>query len=306
MGSRVPLIEPVVTLDLDNWRPQIAPELSEHLAMSLEKGKVVCLPNMRFQVSAAEQKFLSPVWLSGKRKNISLEGDSVRGANGSPEAMSGLAAMIRRYSEQATDLVTRLFPKYREYLKQARTSFRPGVVNDTPSSWRKDDSRLHVDAFPSRPNHGRRILRVFTNVNNQGVARVWRVGEPFETAARHFMPTIPSQLPGSARLLHALRITKAARSRYDHIMLHLHDGMKADLDYQKNSPQQEVHFEPGTTWVCFSDQVLHAAMSGQYMFEQTIHLPIAAQYHPELSPLSTLEKITNRMLVERDSLAEVR
>ena len=89
-------------------------------------------------------------------------------------------------------------------------------------------------------------------------------------------------------------------------MLHLHDGMKADLDYQRNSPQQEVHFEPGTTWICFSDQVLHAAMSGQYMFEQTIHLPIGAQYHPELSPLSTLEKITNRMLVERDSLAEVR
>jgi hypothetical protein len=38
-------------------------------------------------------------------------------------------------------------------------------------------------------------------------------------------------------------------------------------------------------------------MSGQYMFEQTMHLPIAAQYHPELSPLKTLEKIKGRALV---------
>ena len=306
MGHRVPPNEPVLILDLDNWRPQIAPELSEHLAMSLEKGKVLCLPRMQFQLSEAEQEFLSPAWLSGKRKNISLEGDSVRGANGPAEAMASLAAMIRRYSQHATDLVTRMFPKYRDYLKQARTSFRPGLVNSAPSSWRKDDSRLHVDAFPSRPNHGRRILRVFTNVNNQGVARVWRVGEPFESAARHFMPAIPRQLPWSGKLLHALRITKAPRSNYDHIMLHLHDGMKADLNYQKESPQREVHFAPGTTWICFSDQVLHAAMSGQYMFEQTIHLPIAAQYYPELSPLSTLEKITDRALVDRDLLAKMR
>jgi hypothetical protein len=306
MGSRVPPNEPVLTLDLDNWRPQIAPELSEHLAMALEKGKVLCLPNMRFELSEAEQDFLSPTWLSGKRKNISLEGDSVRGANGSAEAMAALAAMIRRYSQQATDLVTRMFPRYRDYLKQARTSFRPGLVNGAPSSWRKDDSRLHVDAFPSRPNHGRRILRVFTNVNNKGAARVWRVGEPFETAAQHFMPAIPRQFPWSAKLLHVFKITKAPRSRYDHIMLQLHDRMKADLDYQNESPQQEVHFKPGTTWICFSDQVLHAAMSGQYMFEQTIHLPIAAQYHPELSPLSTLEKITQRTLVEPDVLARMR
>jgi hypothetical protein len=154
-----------------------------------------------------------------------------------------------------------------------------------------------VDAFPSRPNHGERILRVFTNVNDRGSARVWRVGEPFASAARRFLPSIARPLPGSAKLLHALRITKKARSEYDHIMLQLHDRMKADLSYQHNAPQQEVHFQPGTTWVCFSDQVLHAAMSGQFMFEQTLHLPIAAQYHPELSPLRTLEKLEGRPLL---------
>ena len=55
-------------------------------------------------------------------------------------------------------------------------------------SWRADDRRLHVDAFPSRPNYGERILRVFTNVNPDGEPRVWRVGEPFEAVARRFLP----------------------------------------------------------------------------------------------------------------------
>ena len=57
-------------------------------------------------------------------------------------------------------------------------------------------------------------------------------------------------------------------------MLGLHDRAKADLDYQRDCAQQVVRFAPGTTWLCFSDQVMHAAVSGQYMLEQTIHLPL--------------------------------
>ncbi|HEX5539922.1 MAG TPA: Kdo hydroxylase family protein [Methylophilaceae bacterium] len=289
--------QPLLSLDIQTWQPQIQPALSDDLAMALENGKVLCLPQLAFDLSEQEQAFLSPAWLSGKRKNISLEGEQVGGASGTADEMSAMAAMIKRYAEQATSLVTRLFPGYKSQLKPARTSFRPGLVQGNPSSWRKDDSRLHVDAFPSRPNHGERILRVFTNVNPHGIPRVWRVGEPFEAAARHFLPRIPRPMPGSAKLLQALQITKTNRSEYDHIMLHLHDKLKADIGYQKDAPQQEVQFQPGTTWICFSDQVLHAAMSGQFMFEQTFYLPVAAQYHPELSPLKVLESIKGRSLV---------
>lgn len=281
---------------IQNWQPGVQPAFSDQLALALEQGKVIHLPELRFDLEDAEQIFYSPEWLSGKRKNISLEGDEVRGASGSPELLKQMGSMIRRYSEQSASLINRLFPNYTRHLNKARTSFRPSVVEGPPPSWRKDDSRLHIDAFPSRPNHGERILRVFTNVNPAGVPRVWRVGEPFEDAAKRFLPQIPRQLPGSARLLHALKITKRPRSEYDHIMLHLHDRMKTNLDYQKNVPQQTVDFLPGSTWICFSDQVLHAAMSGQFMFEQTFHLPIAAQYHPELSPLQVLERLQGRKL----------
>jgi hypothetical protein len=58
-----------------------------------------------------------------------------------------------------------------------------------------------------------------------------------------------------------------------------------------------VRFAPGTTWLCFSDQVMHAAVSGQFMFEQTIHLPVSALYDPARSPLAILTRLTGRALV---------
>jgi hypothetical protein len=41
---------------------------------------------------------------------------------------------------------------------------------------------------------------------------------------------------------------------------------------------------------------MHAAMGGQYMFEQTIHLPLAALYEPARAPLAVLERLTGRAL----------
>lgn len=170
-------------------------------------------------------------------------------------------------------------------------------VETRETSWRKDDSRLHVDAFPSRPNYGERILRVFTNVNPAGVPRVWRVGEPFEDVAKRFLPHIKPQVPGVAWLLELLHVTKSRRSAYDHLMLKLHDSMKADLDYQKNSPQQTMPFPSGSVWVCFSDQASHAVMSGQFMLEQTFFLPVGAMARPQRAPLGILERLQGRALV---------
>jgi hypothetical protein len=163
-------------------------------------------------------------------------------------------------------------------------------------SWRADDRRLHVDAFPSRPNHGERILRVFTNLNPHGDPRVWRVGESFEAIAQRFVPRARPYVAWQARALKALRVTKSLRTEYDHLMLQLHDGMKADLDYQKNCPQVSMPFPPGSTWVCYSDQAAHAVMSGQYMMEQTLHLAADRQVDPAASPLAILERQLGRRL----------
>jgi hypothetical protein len=283
-------------LDIDTWRPALAPEAQREAALALEGGAVLVLPRLAFRMTDAEQRFLSPSWSDGRSKNLSLDGGRLKGAKGDAEDLAALAAMIGRFAADATALVGALFPRYAPHLTRARTSYRPQPAVGRDVSWRKDDSRLHVDAFPSRPTKGERILRVFTNVN-PAEPRVWRVGEPFEAMATKFLPRIPRPLPLSAPLLAAVRATKGLRSGYDHLMLGLHDRAKADLDYQRGCPQERVPFAPGTTWLCFSDQVMHAAVSGQFMLEQTIHLPASALYAPERAPLAILERLTGRRLV---------
>ncbi|MES2101040.1 MAG: Kdo hydroxylase family protein [Pseudomonadota bacterium] len=268
----------------------------------LEGGAVLSFPHLPFVLAPAEQKFLDPRWADGKAKNISLrwgsgpEHGEMRGAAGAPEDLLALRAMIVRYTECSEALALRLFPHYRGYLKRGNTSFRPVDVAGRETSWRKDDTRLHIDAFPSNPMHGTRLLRVFCNVNPHGQPRKWRVGEPFEAHAKRYLPAIARPLPGSAWLLAATGITKRRRTEYDHVMLQLHDRAKADAEFQRTSPQARVDFAPGTTWVVFSDQVLHAAMGGQHMMEQTFYLDVAHQQRPEASPRGTLERLMGREL----------
>ena len=143
---------------------------------------------------------------------------------------------------------------------------------------------------------GTRLLRVFCNINPNGRPREWRVGEPFEAHAKRYLPAISRPLPGSAWLLAKTGITKRRRSEYDHVMLQLHDRAKADTTFQSDSPQAKVSFAPGTTWVVYSDQVLHAAMSGQHLLEQTFYLDAGHQQRPETSPRGTLERLMGREL----------
>ena len=80
-------------------------------------------------------------------------------------------------------------------------------------------------------------------------------------------------------------------------MLQLHDRMKEDVSFQRDTPQTAVDFPAGTTWVAFTDQVSHAAMSGQYQLEQTFLLPVEAMMDENRSPLRVLERRFGRRLV---------
>jgi hypothetical protein len=291
-------MSPLTRFDINNWQPQLSPEQQSFAQDKLEHGQVLFFPELPFVLSAAEARFLSPAWSDGASKNISLEIDGqLKGARGGLEDLVAIRAMVMRFRDQTTQLVGCLVPAYVPHLKRARTSLRVFEVEQRVSSYRKDDKRLHVDAFPSRPTHGERILRVFSNINPDGVPRVWRLGEPFETLARRYLPGIARPLPGAAAAMRLLRITKGKRSEYDHIMLHLHDRMKADETYQKKVSQERVELPPGSTWIVFSDQVSHAAMSGQHMLEQTFHLPCAALSDPGAAPLGVLERLRGRRLV---------
>ena len=282
----------------NSWRGPFSTGQKDRALEALEHGRVLFFPNLTFQLQSEEAGFLSPSWSSGRAKNISLDLSraQMKGTHVTGDEAERLLAMMARYAQETRHLIEALLPAYTPHLEQARTSFRPVEVVGRMSSPKKDDRRLHTDAFPSRPTRGARILRVFSNVNPSGHPRIWRIGEPFEALAKRFFPSLSSPLPGAASLLVLLRITKGRRSPYDHLMLQLHDRAKLDTRYQREVAQDEVAFPPGSTWIVFTDQVLHAALGGQYLFEQTFHLPISAQHWPDLSPLRVLERLSRRSL----------
>ena len=268
---------------------------------ALEAGKVLYFPNFGahgFTPHKEELALFREDIRDPKTRNISLSADGeLKGVVGDDGTRALMAGMIGRFRAQAEGLLGNLVPRYGEHLRRGATSFRPSVVQNRVQSWRADDRRMHVDAFPSRPNYGERLLRVFTNVNQDGEPRVWRVGEPFEDVARRFLPKAKPYSAWQAKVLNALHVTKSLRSEYDHLMLQLHDGMKSDLDYQKNAPQVTFGFPPGCAWVCFSDQASHAVMAGQYMMEHTLQLSPMHQYDRESSPLAILTRMKGYALV---------
>jgi hypothetical protein len=290
--------EPISTFDIPAWEGPFDDATSALAQDALENGKVLYFPRLSFLLTNSETALLTDALSDGKAKNISRDPSGrLRGATADTEQTERLSRMMGRFAAQARVLVTGLFPSYADALEQARCSFRPVEIESRVYSPRHDDKRLHVDAFASRPLRGRRILRLFSNINPKGGPRVWHVGEPFEDVARRFAPKARQPWPLEPQLLSALGVTRGRRSRYDYLMLGLHDQAKLSADYQQNAPHTEIPFPAGAAWICFTDQVLHAALKGQYALEQTFHLPVEALCHPERSPLRVLERMTGQALV---------
>ena len=276
------------------WDAPCHPAWQVAARQALEDGQVVVLPALAFGLQAAELPLLQGA--AGGAKNISW--DPARGVRGHGDARDAalLAALMRRYAGQTRRLLDSLLPAYQAHFQQGKTSFRPVEIAGRVTSWRKDDTRLHVDSFPASPTQGRRILRVFTNIHPEHAPRVWKLGAPFEQVAQRFLPRATRPRPGVASLLQWLHVTKSRRTPYDHYMLQLHDAMKADLAYQAEVEQHSYSFAPGQTWVVFSDVVSHAALRGQHALEQTWLLPVSAMADPAKSPLAILERLLQRPL----------
>lgn len=284
----------------NQWGSVFSNAIRDRAIDAFENDKIILLPQLTFHILPNENKFFTSEFSIEKSKNISYDAKTqlLRGTNSQGTEHEDLRGMLARYATSANGLMTQLFPYYRSAIKMGRTSFRPIEIDGrVPKSYRKDDTRLHVDAFPASPVQGMRIIRVFTNINPDGKERHWQVGESFGNVAERYLPQIGRPWVGRSLLLKTLKITKSYCTEYDYIMTNIHDKMKFDLGYQKSVPKHDVRFSSGSSWIVATDSVSHAALSGQFVFEQTFYLPAKAMRNPELSPLKKLEKLAGRRLI---------
>ena len=233
--------ERIRTLEIDDWSSKLDAQHGDALCAELERGSVLLLPRLPFATLPGESRFLSEASAAGDRKNVSLRAGergrerAARPRISTPWTNDGRYASAAARSSTASCRATRR-------TAGGATSFRP-CRTGARVSWRHDDTRMHVDAFPSTPVGGRRILRVFTNVDPGARGpRTWNIGEPF-AALRRAIPAARGAAHGRARRpASRLGNHQEPAQAYDHLMLQLHDAAKADTEYQSSAARLEFGF----------------------------------------------------------------
>ena len=179
MGGRRAELSRLQTVAHASWADAVPPAAAADATAALEQGQVLFLPNLPFLISPDEHAIFSPSILSSS-KNASFDPATGRvgGTTLAGDEQAHLSRVMGRFSDAALTLVNGLFPRYRDQLLRARASYRPAEIAGRHTSWRKDDTRLHIDSFPASPVQGRRILRVFSNVNPKDRVRSWRANIP--------------------------------------------------------------------------------------------------------------------------------
>jgi hypothetical protein len=283
---------------------------SREWCAELESGKMLLFDGAPFDLPAADREFLLSQKQTESRfhKNISYRptSDALRGIDRESPDRTGMQDAMRRYSKQVVGFVMAFLAPYAKDFKLDYASFRPLEEKSRDLTLHQRNDLLHVDAFPTRPTRGARILRVFTNIN-PSVDRVWMTGAPFHVMApklaeaagvqRYANPSFGEKLAAAAQSAgHKLGLPFPNRTRYDRFMLHFHDWLKENAEFQTSSPKIQTDFSPGCTWLVYTDGVPHAVLSGQYVLEQTFIIPQRALVAPERSPIQVLEQICNESL----------
>jgi hypothetical protein len=209
-----------------------------------------------------------------------------------------LRAICQQFSATVTTWLAGAFPHYHAHAELDRVSYRPEREESRRLRHTSRNDLLHVDAFPGRPSQGRRILRVFANIN-PSEPRVWITGEPFAELLRLYGERVglPDRCgePPLQRLRQGLRQWlhpgRPIRSPYDRFMLRLHDWLKLNAAFQSGCPRRHWEFPPGSAWVAFTDTCSHAVLRGRYALEHSYFVRPEGLVLPEESPPALLAQL---------------
>jgi hypothetical protein len=247
-----------------------------------------------------DRRFLLEQQLAGgPHKNISYDPHSGR-ANGfkrqSDAQADRLREMLAAFSRSVTRWLAEHLPHFARSWRLDRVSYRPEEEATRQLRQTARNDLIHVDAFPSRPTQGQRILRFFVNVN-PNEPRIWVTSDAFpallEKHGRQVGLPTEHGLNWSWRLKENLvrmfQPNRPRRSVYDAFMLRFHDYLKGSDDFQEHCHKRYWTFAPGSAWMCFTDSVSHAVLRGRYALEHSYFVAPEGLTLPELAPAAVLE-----------------
>jgi hypothetical protein len=270
----------------------------------LERGDILYFPASPPLLPEADQAFLvTQKQVNGSyHKNISYRPveDRLKGVDQEDaDQRARVHEIMRGYSQRAIAFMGSFLKQYATGWKVDFASFRPIEESGRQAALHSRNDLLHFDSFPTRPSHGDRLLRIFTNVHPER-DRVWVTTDHFEALAGQFAERIGlHQKPGALAACRDLTVRAAAklglpvvdRPPYDRFMLKFHHAMKEDAGFQKTCRKDRWEFPSSSTWIVFTDSASHACLSGQYALEQTFIIGRSSLACPEIAPIAILEKL---------------
>jgi hypothetical protein len=276
------------------------------LEQRLERGEIIHYPVCPFPLPEGDDRqFLLQQRLASRaHKNISYDPRTGKASGFAYQSLDH-ALLLRRifadFSRHVTTWLAQMLPRYASGWRLDQVSFRPEEEATRKLRLKARNDLLHVDAFPSRPTNGWRILRVFANVNLTE-PRVWVTSDPFAKLFARFAGQV--SLPGNSRfewlgevragVLRLCRPRRPQRSAYDAFMLRFHDFLKANDEFQERGPKRYWSFAPGSAWLCLTDTASHAALRGRFALEHSYFLSPASLVLPDESPAAILERACGR------------
>ncbi len=289
-----------------------APEIaaSDYRAV-LERGDILYFPDGGFAIPESVRGELTGATQDARsfHKNIAYKPnlDRVSGLVDRAQTETVRQAM-REYSRCALEFMARILPEYARAWKVDYASFRSIEERGRELPLMKRNDLLHIDAFPTRPVFGDMILRCFTNVN-PAQSREWLTSDPFgPLAAREAAKAGLSRYAAASdssvykmrrsmtRTLQHAGLPVVDRSPYDAFMLHFHDWLKGNVEYQGSCAKYRFDLPPGSTWLVFTDIVPHAVLGGRLALEQTVIVSRSSLANPANAPASILERLAGRTM----------
>lgn len=293
---------------VSGWKSGVKPaQRAREYCSRLEEGSILYFSAPPFDLPQRDIEFLLGLEPADSRlhKNISYRPESglLRGLS-DDGGKTRVQEIMRNYAMQVHKFGREFLAPYAGQLLVDYASFRPLEEEGRNLPLHKRNDLLHVDAFPSRPTRGGRILRVFTNVN-PAKERVWVIGKRFPELAGLFAG--PAGLSKYASATGAWSNLKRGLSRaglpipnrapYDEFMLHFHDWLKENAEFQQTKEgKEQIAFPPMATWLVFTDGVPHSALTGQFAMEQTFIVPVGALVVPEVAPIRVLERLAGKTM----------
>ena len=295
----------------NNCMPDSAPAQPASLEERLERGEVEYLPVCPFPVIAGDKlAFLLEQRLASRaHKNISYHPQTDKAAGflrHSAEQAERLRRLLANFSGDATAWLAHALPRYGAGWRLDQVSFRPEEEATRKLRLKARNDLIHVDAFPSRPTNGQRILRFFVNINPTE-PRIWATSQPFGKLLERFGNEVglpvsqeaawPRRFKGT--LLRLFYPGRPARSVYDSFMLRFHDFLKANEMFQEKGPKKFWTFAPGSAWIAMTDVASHSVLRGRFALEHSYFIAPHTLALPEQSPPALLEKACGMPVLNR-------